>query len=288
MTHPMSRPLLPEWQDWLTSNVVQGVADAQLVKTMTENGFDENYSLCAIAVVRSMTERVQKSNPELLKQYSADPIRLAATGAKIRAADRDVYVAFTLANPNIAVLENLLSPDECTKLIQLSRGKLTRSEVVKVGTGHQEASKVRTSEGTHFGYAENAVVQRYEARLEALFGKPVNEAEPLQILHYHTGGEYLAHHDYFEPSDPGTAVHTAKGGQRVATLVTYLADVQAGGETVFPELDLSIRPRAGTGVYFEYHNASGQLDGRCLHAGVPVQKGEKWVATKWFRERAYV
>ena len=32
------------------------------------------------------------------------------------------------------------------------------------------------------------------------------------------------------------------GGQRVATVVLYLNDVEAGGETVFPELELSIKP----------------------------------------------
>ena len=30
------------------------------------------------------------------------------------------------------------------------------------------------------------------------------------------------------------------------------------------------------------------FDDRCLHAGVPVVTGEKWIATKWLRQSAYV
>ncbi|MEO6269893.1 MAG: 2-oxoglutarate-dependent dioxygenase, partial [Lautropia sp.] len=37
-----------------------------------------------------------------------------------------------------------------------------------------------------------------------------------------------------------------------------------------------------------YLNATGQLDARCLHAGTPVARGDKWIATKWLRQRPYV
>ena len=77
------------------------------------------------------------------------------------------------------------------------------------------------------------------------------------------------------------------GGQRVATVVVYLADVEGGGETVFPGIGLSIRPRAGSAAYFEYFNQQGLVDSRCLHAGAPVSRGEKWIATKWLRHSDY-
>jgi prolyl 4-hydroxylase len=283
----MNRPLPPELQDWITASLVNGGQDANLIAGLAQQGYDPQYATCAVAVIRSMTERVQQSNPELLRQYDCDPIRLPAGVNKLRVGDREVEIVVSMTNPNIAVIRNLLAPQECEKLIQLSRGKLTRSQVVASTTGHLELSKVRTSEGTHFEYGENAIVQRLEARIAALFGRPVDTAEPAQILHYHVGGEYLAHHDYFDPSDAGSAHHIARGGQRIATLVTYLNDVELGGETHFPELDLSIRPSAGSAVYFEYCNSQGQLDTRCLHAGVPVLRGEKWIATKWFRQERY-
>jgi len=56
---------------------------------------------------------------------------------------------------------------------------------------------------------------------------------------------------------------------------------------VFPELDLAIKPRPGTAIYFEYTNREGLLDPRCLHGGSPVVRGEKWIATKWIRQGPY-
>ena len=77
------------------------------------------------------------------------------------------------------------------------------------------------------------------------------------------------------------------GGQRVATLIMYLNDVQGGGSTVFPEIGLDVLPRRGNAVFFAYSDDQGRLDPRTLHGGSPVAAGEKWIATKWLRQRTY-
>jgi prolyl 4-hydroxylase len=86
------------------------------------------------------------------------------------------------------------------------------------------------------------------------------------------GGEYLAHQDFFDPADPGSQVLTRVGGQRIATLVIYLNNVAEGGDTNFPRSSCPVKPKKGSAVYFEYLNAAGQLDKRCLHAGTPVPR----------------
>jgi prolyl 4-hydroxylase len=287
---PMPR-LSPEWQDWLAGNVVRGCADAEMLEVMRGSGFDDHYARVAISVVRSMTERVQQQAREMLAAAAepvvrADPIRLPA-GARVQAADREVRIGFVLADPNVALVHDLLSEQECERLITMSSGKLTRSSVLDRRTGGDEVSAVRTSAGTFFERGENAIVARLEERISALTGLPVDHGEPLQVLHYKPGNEYLAHHDWFDPADPGSAEVLRNGGQRVVTLVIYLNDVGAGGETRFPEIGLDIRPQRGSAVYFEYLNAAGDLDPRCLHAGVPVTQGEKWIATKWIRQGTY-
>ena len=113
------------------------------------------------------------------------------------------------------------------------------------------------------------------------------DGEPLQLLRYPVGGEYVPHHDYFDPAFPGAASQLRQGGQRIATVIVYLHEPEEGGATWFPELELSVRPRRGSAIYFEYHNARDQLDARCLHAGMPVLRGHKWIATKWLRQSPY-
>ncbi|RPH45982.1 MAG: 2OG-Fe(II) oxygenase [Burkholderiales bacterium] len=281
-------PLAADWQDYLTAELVRGTEPSVLLARMTEAGHADGYARVAISVVRSMTDRVQQQNPAMLGDYAADPIRLNVDGGAVqRVADREVRLSMVLANPNLVIVEDLLSAQECEQLIRMAQGKLRRSEVVDPSSGRLEISGVRRSEGAHFAYGENAVVARLEARISALTGVPIPHGEPLQLLRYPVGGEYEPHHDYFDPAFPGTAALLQQGGQRIATVIVYLHEPDEGGGTCFPELELSVRPRRGSAVYFEYHNARDQLDARCLHAGMPVLRGHKWIATKWLRQAPY-
>ena len=76
-----------------------------------------------------------------------------------------------------------------------------------------------------------------------------------------------------------------RGGQRVATLVLYLNAPAQGGATTFPDVGLEVTPHPGHAVFFSY--ARPDPDTRTLHAGAPVHAGEKWIATKWLREREF-
>ncbi len=275
-----------EWQDWLASNIVAGCINVDMEKVMVDNGFDPAFARSAIVVVRSMTERVQQQSPNVLGGYQAEPLRLPK-GVVLDAAGHQVEVAFSMVNPNIALLHGILSEQECDALIEASVGKLERSLVVDRQSGGQLPSNVRSSEGAHFQRGETDLIRSIEARIAALTGLRVEQGEPLQILHYGLSGEYLPHHDYFDPVDPGTPVILKTGGQRVATLVMYLNTPEEGGATHFPELDLEVKARKGSAVYFEYMNKVGQIDSRSLHAGMPVLAGEKWIATKWLRQSNY-
>jgi len=213
--------------------------------------------------------------------------QLAQSPNAFATADREVSILFALAAPRVILFGNLLAPEECDELIELSRGKLARSSVVNAATGSYDVHPHRTSAGTHFARGENELIRRIEARIADLVQLPVERGEPLQILHYQPGGEYKPHFDYFDPALPGNEAVLKQGGQRIATLVMYLNDVEAGGSTVFPEVGLDVLPRRGHAVYFAYTTEEGQLDKRSLHGGSPVSAGEKWIATKWFRQRNY-
>jgi prolyl 4-hydroxylase len=112
---------------------------------------------------------------------------------------------------------------------------------------------------------------------------PSDHGERLQVLNYKPGAEYKPHFDYFPKGSPSLE----KNGQRVSTLIVYLNDVQEGGATTFPTIGLSVIPKRGSAVYFEYGNSLGQVDPLTFHAGAPVIKGEKWVVTQWMSERKH-
>ena len=213
--------------------------------------------------------------------------QLAQTPNAFETSDRQITLLFALAAPRVILFGNLLAPEECDQLIEMSRGKLARSSVVNAATGNYDVHPHRTSAGTHFARGENELIRRIEARISELVQIPMERGEPLQILHYQPGGEYRPHFDYFDPAQPGNEAVLQQGGQRIATLVMYLNDVEAGGSTVFPGVGLDVLPRRGNAVYFAYTTEAGELDKRSLHGGSPVSAGEKWIATKWFRQRPY-
>jgi prolyl 4-hydroxylase len=212
---------------------------------------------------------------------------IAQSSNALEASDRKVNILFALNAPRVVLFDGLLSDEECDELVRLSRAKLQRSTVVNAATGEYDVHPDRTSSGTHFQRGENALIRRIEQRISELVSCPVENGEPIQILHYTPGAEYKPHFDFFDPSYDGNDKVLAMGGQRVATLVMYLNDVEAGGSTVFPEVGLDVLPRKGNAVYFAYTTEDGQLDRRTLHGGSPVGAGEKWIATKWLRQRAY-
>ncbi|WP_425477539.1 2OG-Fe(II) oxygenase [Dyella solisilvae] len=193
-----------------------------------------------------------------------------------------VRVSLATEAPVIRLLEGLLTPEECDALIGEAQPRLQRSLTVDVDGQHQTDQR-RTSLGMFFTIGETPLVQRIEQRISRLLDIPVTHGEGLQILHYLPGQEYEPHFDWFDPTQPGFGAVTARGGQRIASVVMYLNTPEEGGGTGFPAIGLTVTAMRGSAVYFAYDSG----DQASLHAGLPVLKGEKWIATKWLRERPY-
>lgn len=275
-------------RQWLQASVQAGHDGESLQRAMQAAGYDGDFARQAVAaaLARLRPKASAGTQAQAAAVASAGEVATAAANT-IATSDRAVEVLMTLGSPRVVLFGNLLSAQECEQVIDAARRRLQRSTVVNADTGAYDVHADRTSRGMHFERGENELVARIERRIGELAGCPVENGEPIQVLHYTPGAEYKAHHDYFDPAQPGNDKVLAMGGQRVATLVMYLNDVEAGGSTVFPALGLDVLPRRGSAVYFAYANERGETDARTLHGGSPVLAGEKWIATKWLRQRRY-
>ena len=180
------------------------------------------------------------------------------------------------------VFHGLIAPAECGALIEIARAYEAKASVCDSDTGAVRVDAVRNN---NMSWVDNdhPMVRSLNQRIAALTGIPLENQEPLQVLHYRPGEEYLPHHDAFTPGNR----QLEHGGNRIATVILYLNSVLAGGGTFFPEMDMRVFPHAGLGLFFRSVK-DGQVLQKSLHAGEPVLQGEKWIATKWIRERAYV
>ncbi|KAJ7571051.1 hypothetical protein O6H91_01G146800 [Diphasiastrum complanatum] len=203
--------------------------------------------------------------------------------------------------PRAVIYHNFLSSEECDHLINLAKPKMRKSTVVDSVTGVSKDSRVRTSSGMFLSRGHDSVVSSIEKRISQFTFIPIEYGEGLQVLHYEAGQKYEPHYDYFYDS-----VNTKNGGQRIATVLMYLSDVEAGGETVFPKAQvnsssipwwdelsecakagLSVRPHKGDALLFWSMTPNATVDSTSLHGGCPVIRGDKWSATKWLRVEKY-
>ena len=104
-------------------------------------------------------------------------------------------------------------------------------------------------------------------------------SSPSQLLFYNRGDDYKSHVDCFPGNDPVN--------QRVISILIYLNDVQIGGETTFPALNISVRPRSGSMLLWS--SLDRDTISRCMksttHLSKPIIRGEKFAFQKWYHKR---
>ena len=185
-------------------------------------------------------------------------------------------------DPLVGVRNNVLSPIECAYLIELAKPHVKRAGVV-LDEGYK-ASEGRTGSNHWLKYDEDDVVQSIGKRIADIVGLPLANAESMQIIHYGLEQEYRPHFDAFNLSLPRGQRAAKWGGQRLVTALVYLNNVEAGGATQFPKLGITVPATPGRMVIF--HNTTHDISGPhplSLHAGMPVEAGEKWAFNMWFR-----
>ena len=178
-----------------------------------------------------------------------------------------------LPEPNIRVINNFLSINECNEIIK-SCATFNRS-----GTSNGNDKKLspgRTSETTYFRTGENSLIDSVKHKVSLVFG--INEScmESVQITKYSKGQEYKYHHDYFRDDVKN---------HRKETILIYLNDlsVDDGGSTKFYH-GKSFQPKVGTLLQWSNTDEQGNKNVNTLHCGKPILTDTtKYILTIWTR-----
>ncbi len=274
-----------ELRRWIIGQAEAGRRPEDVIAALVGNGWPEDVAMQSMeTVLRQRLDEVaaeRQAEAERPRGPLPEP-ELTQSPSLLWVDDHPVQVLMSMQRPRLIVFGGLLTAAECDALVEAARPRLLRSETVDTATGGSEVNAARTSDGMFFTRGETELIARIERRMAALLRWPVDHGEGLQILRYAPGAEYRPHHDYFDPARPGTAAVLRRGGQRLATLVTYLNTPAAGGATIFPDVGVDVAPVKGNAVFFSYDRPHPST--RTLHGGAAVLAGEKWVATKWLRE----
>lgn len=289
-----------ELDQWLRDCVAAGHDRATVRAALRSHGYDRNMveRICAQTFGPAAAPAREPAQPQASPAFAPDqgdyaywfepawPLIGGHDRNRITSDHGDIRILSRCERPYVIGLGNVLSRGECEALIDYARPNLKRAEVVGENEGESVIDPRRTAEETAIELGETPLIARIDARIRELTGLPVSHGEGLQVMRYTEGAEYQPHFDFFDGASAGSRARL-KVGQRVATLVMYLNDVDAGGETIFPNAGIEVVPQAGNAVYFAYADAQGRCDQLSFHGGAPVWKGEKWIATKWLRDRPF-
>ncbi|MBV9929377.1 MAG: 2OG-Fe(II) oxygenase [Alphaproteobacteria bacterium] len=180
--------------------------------------------------------------------------------------------------PHVVRFRGLFTAGECAYLRGVATPLLAPSVVIDPRTGAQRLDPERTSHAAGFNVLlESPAVHALNRRIAAASGTAAAQGEPLQVLRYGVGGEYRPHLDAI----PGFQ------NQRVLTMLVWLNDGFEGGETQFPLTGLTLRGEPGDAILFRNTGEDGRQDPLSRHAGLPVARGEKWLASRWIRARPF-
>jgi prolyl 4-hydroxylase len=196
-------------------------------------------------------------------------------GERVKTAPRQLVST----DPHIEVVQGLFSAEEC-RYIQLVANPWLEPAMIYAADGRHMRDPHRDSDNMVVApMAEDLVIQAFNRCIAEASGTQYGWGEPLHVLRYRPGLQYRPHHDAHSFGPPEK--------RRLATALLYLNDAYEGGETHFPEIGVTVRGAVGDLLIFHNLTADKLPDPRMTHAGLPITRGEKWLATRWIRGSDY-
>lgn len=172
------------------------------------------------------------------------------------------------------VFHDFITPAERHYIMDKARDKLKPSTV---SANKILEPNVRQSE-TAWLSLKDPIVRKITERCLAMTGDtPIENCEELQVLRYEEGGFYKPHQDVIREQE----------NTRTHTFILALNDGYQGGATVFPNLGLGFKLKAGDVLFFDTLDNYELITSKALHGGMPVTDGEKWICNLWVHKHQF-
>ena len=179
-------------------------------------------------------------------------------------------------SPDIRLFPSLFSTDECDYLVEVAEPTFEPAMVFDLTGPRPDPIRTAHESPMHW-LIEDPVIHALNRRLAAASGTVWDQGEPLQILRYSPGQQYRNHFDYLPLVE----------NQRFKTALVYLNADFEGGQTAFVKAGLMVAARKGNAIVFRNTLPDGRADPMSEHAGLPVTRGTKYLASRWIRERRH-
>lgn len=263
----MSLSQLPiEWRSWLLGSLQRGCKPADLLRSMNAHGaITAQVAMAALTEARHNSRDVHLAGPDSATVAAAP--WLDSRQRTMAVPGHQVDVRVVLSQPDIVVMDHLLTPAECAAMCRLAQ-----SAVLTQSPG------------------DDPVLSVLERRVSALAHWPLSHFEPFQFSRFapdDVDGTHGVGAD-FEVASNTHPVGDASGS-RVGLFVVVLEAPQTGGGIAVPQADgLRVMPCAGSALWIQQRT---HHDGHVSHGAPavvdPVRSGVAWLATVGLRESAW-
>ena len=150
-------------------------------------------------------------------------------------------------DPHVGMFRDFMSPSECDQVKNRGRGRLKSTPFQEGGrtkfyTTQRVSKRIHITED-QFDLARTTS-QRISLATRWVVDQEKGASDEYNVINYGLGGQIEVHVDYWNTDNKRL------GGARIATFLTYLSHVEAGGRTVFPGLGLSVTPDLGSALFW--------------------------------------
>ena len=279
----MSKPYMSQsWRNWITENIRRGVARLTIFEILRKNGF----GLGAIKLGMGPMYPDSFKLDEETRDGSGRTNRYEdINNCRITHLKTDGLRKIPTPLLQMYVWENFLPAETCDAIVDATNTLLRKSTITTPDDATGYDPMFRTSETCFLDQTGSPIAMEVDEKICAVLGISKSWSEGIQAQKYSVGQEFKAHTDYFEPGSDEYKQFCTEAGQRTWTFMIYLNEGCEGGATRFRKINKQFFPKKGRAVAWNSMTPHGDPNPMSIHHATKVKEGEKYVITKWFRDK---